>query len=126
VYGSGTLCSDICGTNNDGVCDDGGPDSDTDFCNYGSDCHDCGRRDTSICVCPADAECGKNPCGDPCGRGCDADALCSTRSNRCVPEREGCTDECIYSGDGVCDDGMSGSLTAYCREGTDCGDCGAR
>lgn len=39
------LCSDTCGTANDGDCDDGGPDSDFDVCEFGTDCGDCGPRE---------------------------------------------------------------------------------
>lgn len=37
-----------------------------------------------------------------------------------------CTDDCDYSGDGVCDDGGPGSEYAACELGTDCTDCGSR
>jgi hypothetical protein len=38
------LCSEECTYTDDGWCDDGGPDSLTDFCALGSDCLDCGAR----------------------------------------------------------------------------------
>ncbi|MEO8178728.1 MAG: hypothetical protein ABI895_07840 [Deltaproteobacteria bacterium] len=37
-----------------------------------------------------------------------------------------CTEECLYSSDGDCDDGGPGALTDICLLGTDCFDCGAR
>ena len=40
---SGT-CSEECKYTNDGWCDDGGPDSLTNFCALGTDCLDCGAR----------------------------------------------------------------------------------
>jgi len=44
--GSGELlCTDTCSYAGDGDCDDGGPNSDYDFCAYGTDCTDCGPRE---------------------------------------------------------------------------------
>jgi hypothetical protein len=40
-----SLCNDSCQYDGDGDCDDGGPGSDFDYCDYGSDCTDCGTRD---------------------------------------------------------------------------------
>ena len=51
------LCSDVCSTAGNGVCEDGGPDSAQNTCHYGTDCGDCGPRDTGVgteCVEPAD------------------------------------------------------------------------
>lgn len=39
---------------------------------------------------------------------------------------EGCTDECAFAADGACDDGGTGSDSAFCSLGTDCTDCGYR
>jgi hypothetical protein len=38
----------------------------------------------------------------------------------------GCSEECLFAGDGECDDGGRDSLTDLCLLGTDCSDCGAR
>ena len=38
------LCNDTCFWPNDGVCDDGGDDSANDYCEFGTDCADCGTR----------------------------------------------------------------------------------
>ncbi|MGB0638279.1 MAG: hypothetical protein ACPGTU_03030 [Myxococcota bacterium] len=38
------LCNNDCEYAYDGDCDDGGAGSDYDYCEYGSDCADCGRR----------------------------------------------------------------------------------
>ena len=38
------LCSDTCRFASDGACDDGGPESDYDLCELGTDCTDCGVR----------------------------------------------------------------------------------
>ncbi len=37
-------CSDTCVEATDGLCDDGGADSDFSGCDYGTDCTDCGER----------------------------------------------------------------------------------
>ena len=37
-----------------------------------------------------------------------------------------CKDTCYWAGDGVCDDGGTGSAFHSCPYGTDCGDCGTR
>lgn len=42
--GEHELCSDTCGTSHDGECDDGGPDSLYSICDFGTDCADCGPR----------------------------------------------------------------------------------
>mgnify|MGYP007125720003 CR=1 FL=1 len=39
------LCENTCPFNNDGVCDDGGADSEYDVCQLGTDCNDCGERE---------------------------------------------------------------------------------
>lgn len=38
------ICDDTCFWPADGECDDGGPNSLTDYCEYGTDCNDCGTR----------------------------------------------------------------------------------
>ena len=38
------LCLDTCAYANDGVCQDGGPNSADSSCAYGTDCADCGGR----------------------------------------------------------------------------------
>ncbi len=47
-------------------------------------------------------------------------------SPEAAPEREAgdeCGSTCPYAGDGECDDGRPGSVTALCGRGTDCADC---
>lgn len=39
---------------------------------------------------------------------------------------EYCEDSCQFKFDGECDDGGSGSVSDYCKFGTDCSDCGTR
>jgi len=43
------ICSDTCEWAFDGECDDGGPNALYDLCALGSDCADCGRRETTGC-----------------------------------------------------------------------------
>ena len=40
----GMLCIDTCAYANDGACQDGGDGSVEAFCDYGTDCADCGPR----------------------------------------------------------------------------------
>lgn len=40
----GEVCTNTCRFADDGDCDDGGPNSDFDLCDYGTDCGDCGAR----------------------------------------------------------------------------------
>jgi len=37
-------CTNTCASANDNECDDGGPGSLYDICEFGSDCNDCGVR----------------------------------------------------------------------------------
>ena len=49
--GGGTeICDDSCEFAGDGVCDDGGPDSEFAACDLGTDCSDCGPRESSAKV----------------------------------------------------------------------------
>lgn len=38
------FCENTCVFANDGECDDGGANASSDFCEYGTDCEDCGLR----------------------------------------------------------------------------------
>merc|ERR1711865_1200900 len=42
------LCSNVCESHDNGLCEDGGPSSVDATCHYGTDCHDCGNRDTHL------------------------------------------------------------------------------
>ena len=114
-------CNDECeGRGNDGICEDGGSadahggvDSTGSFCDWGTDCTDCGVRY------------GWKPrCTNECPRRRDSLA-------RLLP-REGGPDD--YVNNGVCDDGGPGSedpmaeggYRSSCDWGTDCADCGPR
>ena len=41
---AGWLCSNTCSHSQNGGCDDGGPESRSDGCAWGTDCYDCGPR----------------------------------------------------------------------------------
>lgn len=45
-----TICTNTCVWHNDGECDDGGPGSDWDLCECGTDCADCGPRTEAECA----------------------------------------------------------------------------
>lgn len=47
--GETTLCTNTCEYASDGECDDGGPNSDWDLCDCGTDCDDCGTRTSTEC-----------------------------------------------------------------------------
>ena len=105
VGGSGgNICTNTCRTSHDNECDDGGPGSLYNICEYGSDCADCGARP---------------PQGGGGGGGGGGGAI--NRTGATV-----CTNTCHTSHDNECDDGGPGSLYNICEYGSDCADCGAR
>lgn len=92
------LCSNECEYADDDECDDGGPDSITEICDYGTDCGDCGVREDLpvICTvnynddCPADQRCNCDEATGSCicapgargegvlGDACDEQTDCAT------------------------------------------------
>lgn len=56
AYGTGdsVICTNTCDSKGNGVCDDGGPDSDFGTCDLGTDCEDCGPREATIGRCEDD------------------------------------------------------------------------
>jgi hypothetical protein len=96
----GTSCSNECDFAGDGACDDGGPGAEFDLCALGTDCGDCGARD------------GQSPPGG--------------EEPNTPPVGTSCSNECLFAGDGACDDGGTGSEFDLCALGTDCDDCGPR
>lgn len=60
--GTTTTCNDTCTWAGNGLCDDGGPGSQRSFCEYGSDCTDCGPRDDG----PDDSLCRSGRCEQLC------------------------------------------------------------
>lgn len=118
---SDCLCDDTCQYANDGVCDDGGPNSQYTECTYGTDCTDCGPRDPDN-ACPCDT-------GTGCQTGCSCDpdcsgsqfhdaCICSTMTSQEVGV---CSSTCTYPlqcfwsyGEGFC--------TEQCNSTSDCAD----
>ena len=98
---AGTACSNECLWSGDGDCDDGGEGSEYAMCEESTDCIDCGVR--------------TRPQLD----------VTSPSPPPYAPDAE-CSNECVWSGDGDCDDGGAGSEYMACHDGTDCADCGVR
>ena len=94
--------SDTCQYARDNDCDDGGPNSITNLCNYGTDKSDCGER-PQVPTIPAEAP--TIPAEAPT-----------------IPNN----DTCQYARDNDCDDGGPNSITNLCNYGTDKSDCGER
>ena len=73
--GTATLCSDTCSYPSDGYCDDGGVTSGYPFCDFGTDCSDCGARDvcSNTCLTANDGTCDDDELGGTgnCDRGTD-------------------------------------------------------
>ena len=152
----GGVCLNTCEHANDGECDDGGPSSMYNLCDYGTDCGDCGWRGPTpeyeldvtgqvcenTCAWAFDGECddgGPMSLYDACGFGTDCGdcgprdpmaATVPTMPSGTPPEAtaEGdlCSNTCPWANDGECDDGGPMSLYDVCNFGTDCGDCGSR
>ena len=94
---SAQTCSNTCIYSGNNNCNDGGPGAEFDHCAYGSDCTDCGNRPD-------------RPSPPP----------------PIPPGAAACDDSCIYSSNGNCNDGGSGSEYSHCTPGSDCTDCGPR
>ena len=96
-------CTETCGHTNNGLCEDGGPDSLYEDCALGTDCQDCGPRGEAAQFLHGGSSEGTR-CSDSCEHG---------------------------AGNGLCEDGGPGTVqheTDYfnCEWGTDCTDCGTR
>ncbi|MBN2196823.1 MAG: LDL receptor domain-containing protein [Polyangiaceae bacterium] len=118
----GGLCTDTCLDAADGYCDDGGAGADFSLCAYGTDCTDCGWR-TPACS-SSEVACGDGTCIAMTWV-CDGYVDCYGGEDE-LGCGGLCTDSCRWAGDGVCDDGGSGSSYDACGYGTDCTDCGVR
>jgi hypothetical protein len=79
----------------------------------------CTDQTVQACTCPS----GTNGV-EQCSNGNWGPCRCSSAFGS--GGASGCTDDCFYSFNGVCDDGAAGSSTARCAYGTDCSDCGIR
>ena len=101
--GQSSGCDNSCSPSyrpSNGMCEDGGLDSESAACALGTDCDDCGVR-----VMPPPP-----PAAPPQSPGmCD---------NSCSPSH--------HLSNGQCQDGGPGSVFSHCAHGTDCDDCGVR
>ncbi|EOD21860.1 hypothetical protein EMIHUDRAFT_240834 [Emiliania huxleyi CCMP1516] len=97
-------CTDSCFHARDGECDDGGNGALYSACDHGTDCMDCGER-------PHASPPPLTPASPSAASG--------------LPASE-CTDSCVHSNDGECEDGGHGALYSACDHGSDCVDCGHR
>ena len=74
------VCNEGCRYTEDTECDDGGPNSVTSFCEFGSDCNDCGPREVLVCdACP-----GVIPCSgfDVCSPDASGSPVCDCPAGR--------------------------------------------
>lgn len=124
--GACLICSEECGPS-DGICDDGGEGSPYAYCDYGTDCPDCGPRpvcDAGLSSCGGECvDLARSPenCG-VCGR------VCEGAEPTCFDGQCGvCSDTCPgNNGDDYCDDGGPAADYNLCPLGTDCTDCDTR
>lgn len=98
------LCSDTCGWANDGECDDGGPGAAFDSCAYGTDCGDCGPRQSSVTT-TTSATTGGESCSQPCTTAAEADACpwhqCLCNDDQLLDAR-GCHGGCCADEEWLC------------------------
>ena len=112
---------------NDGDCDDGGLGSHYGFCEYATDCSDCGIRppaDVSPVVspplvAPPSLVVSPRPLPPPSPSPLPPPSLFE---GECVDDPAGCD----HLDDGDCDDGGPGSDYNICSWASDCTDCGPR
>jgi len=113
-----SFCFNNCSLNgeniaNDGICDDGGPNSNYAYCPYGNDCTDCLQRPRV----PPPPWWNSSATPPP---------LPPYLPGEVLPARVACLDFCRFADDGTCDDGGPGSTFEDCKYGSDCKDCGER
>ena len=121
------LCSDLdpdvtTHYTSNGVCDDGGPGSETSWCPLGTDCADCGPRVTGEVPLPPPPPSRPPLASSPPPIPADQ-LLCSNPSTCSDMDPDWITP---FTRNGVCDDGGPGSEYSRCAFGTDCADCGPR
>jgi len=118
-----SVCSDECFYASDGRCDDGGPGAQFDWCEYGTDCSDCGLRPVLMPP-PSSPPEFPSPPSPPPTPPSPPSPPASPPSPPSTPSV--CSDECLYADDGFCDDGGPGAQLYLCEYGSDCSDCGIR
>lgn len=104
LRGTAAVCSNSCAyahLANNGICEDGGPGSESSACELGFDCLDCGDSERTGPPSPPPL------CEDSCSYSYGRSSIDAYR-------------------DGECDDGGPGSEYSYCDPGTDCTDCTGR
>jgi hypothetical protein len=82
-------------------------------------------EETLVCI---EDECPDGTLGCECAQGntgCEGELVCVDAICSPAPG-SACSEICMYSADGECDDGGPGSVTDLCSLGTDCIDCGPR
>ena len=137
----GCFCKDDCKSDwlrssweSNGVCDDGGPGSEYDWCDLGSDCSDCGQRCGYFPPPPSPRPPPSPPL--PPSPSPPPPSLRPSPSPPPPPPPSPfpppsppspvCTNTCAYPSDGACDDGGPGASYSFCPVGSDCYDCGKR
>ncbi|MBN1655739.1 MAG: hypothetical protein JXA30_18385 [Deltaproteobacteria bacterium] len=125
-------CLETCKWKDDGSCDDGGEGSNSDKCDWGTDCSDCKPRFgdppgeplcSNSCRSAGDGTCDDGGMGsifETCAFGTDC-LDCGPRYHKPI-----CLNSCKTAEDGFCDDGGENSDYDSCDWGTDCQDCGPR
>ena len=105
-----------------GVCQDGGPGSEEVYCDFGTDCDDCGVRLMPPAAPPAPPPLPPSLPPPP--------ALPGRCDNTCTSDDGSFQQPAGYYSDGRCSDGGPGSeyesWLRVCDLGTDCDDCGVR
>ena len=110
------LCTDTCTSAKDGSCDDGGSGSTFHSCALGTDCLDCGPRQSR----------GAPQASSAAGGVADGAGAESAAGEGGKTAATLCSDTCSTAKDGYCDDGGADALFFSCALGTDCTDCGER
>ena len=140
-------CLDSCQWSRDRACDDGGPGSQYDVCELGTDCTDCGLR---VVAPPSDATVtSPSPSPSPVPSPSPPPPFPSPPPPSPLPPITSaspppspmpsppplpagtptaslCSELCYWTADGACDDGGDGASYTECALGTDCVDCGPR
>lgn len=126
------LCDDSCPFASDGTCSDGGEGSTFPTCAFGTDCSDCGTRETpppsNMCTPSCSGkECGSDGCGGSCGTcsegSCNADGQCDSGSvGECDPSAGAfCEGDQLVTCMAV--DSTATRVSRRCQDGCSGGEC---